>query len=75
MTSIAVLECVEQGRVELDEDATTIVHELREFEVLTGFDGDKALLEKRITAPSVRYVFTHISHSVRHAYLHGRLVT
>ena len=56
MTSIAVLQCVEQGLVQLDDDATITLHELREVEVLTGFNGDLPILEKKTALPTARLV-------------------
>ena len=40
VTSVAVMQLVEQGRMELDESAATYVPELRGPKVLEGFDAD-----------------------------------
>lgn len=38
MTSIAALQCVERGQIGLDDDVSDILAELREAQILTGFD-------------------------------------
>ncbi|KAK7470273.1 hypothetical protein VKT23_001705 [Stygiomarasmius scandens] len=38
MTTVAALQCVERGLVELDEDITRVLHEWKEPKILTGFD-------------------------------------
>lgn len=40
MTSIAVMQCVEKGLLKLDDDASNVLHEFRDIEILTGFDRD-----------------------------------
>jgi len=40
MTSIAVMQCVEKGLLNLDDDVSHILHEFKDIEILTGFDGD-----------------------------------
>jgi len=42
MTSIAALQCVERGLISLDDDLTTIVSELKDLKILTGFEEDGA---------------------------------
>ena len=48
MTTIAVLQCVEEGKLSLDTDVTSILHEYKEAKILTGFDesGEPILKEK-----------------------------
>ncbi|KAK5048593.1 hypothetical protein LTR84_005684 [Exophiala bonariae] len=46
ITSIAVMQCVEQGLVKLDEDVSPILHELKGIQILEGFNsvsGDPVL--------------------------------
>jgi CubicO group peptidase (beta-lactamase class C family) len=37
MTSIAALQCVERGQIGLDDDVSTVLHELKDLEIITGF--------------------------------------
>jgi len=46
MTSIAALQCVEQGLISLDEDLSTVVTELKNKEILTGFNDDGTAMLK-----------------------------
>jgi CubicO group peptidase (beta-lactamase class C family) len=38
VTSIAAMQCVERGQLTLDGDVTDILPELKDIEILTGFD-------------------------------------
>lgn len=38
MTSIAALQCVERGQIGLDDDVSTVLVELKDIQILTGFD-------------------------------------
>lgn len=38
MTSIAALQCVERGQFTLDEDVTCLLPELKDIEILKGFE-------------------------------------
>lgn len=38
MTTVAALQCVERGLMTLDEDVTRVLPELKNLEILTGFD-------------------------------------
>ena len=40
MTAIAAMQCVEKGKLGLDDDVSTILHELQNIDILTGFDQD-----------------------------------
>jgi len=48
LTTIAVLQCVESGQIELDDDVSSVLTELKDIEILTGFqDGtDTPILKK-----------------------------
>lgn len=38
MASIAALQCVERGQIGLDDDASTVLPELKGLQILTGFN-------------------------------------
>lgn len=38
MTSIAALQCVERGLINLDEDVSPILTELKDVKILSGFE-------------------------------------
>lgn len=38
MTTIAVLQCVEERKFSLDIDVTSVLHEVKDVKILTGFD-------------------------------------
>ena len=38
MTCIAVMQCVESGKLALDDDVSTILPEVKKMDILTGFD-------------------------------------
>lgn len=40
MTSVAAVQCVERGQLSLDAPVYDILPELRDREILVGFDGD-----------------------------------
>jgi CubicO group peptidase (beta-lactamase class C family) len=60
--TVAVMQCVERGQLKLDDDISTVLPELKEFQILTGFeqdpDGkDKPILAKNPAPITLRYVF------------------
>jgi CubicO group peptidase (beta-lactamase class C family) len=56
-TAVAALQCVDRGLVSLDEDVNRILPELKEPNVLKGWDEeDRPLLEKAKTSISLRSV-------------------
>jgi methyl acetate hydrolase len=62
ITSVAVMQLVENGRVKLDEPASTYLPELSEVQVLEGFDArGKPLLRRPRSIPTVRQLLTHTS--------------
>ena len=63
VTSAAILQLVESGRVKLDEPAATYVPELSEVQVLEEFDAStgKARLRPPKTPPTVRQLLSHTS--------------
>lgn len=60
MTTIAVLQCVEEGKLSLDTDVTSILHEYKDAKILTGFDeSEKPILKEKggpITVQLVNYL-------------------
>jgi CubicO group peptidase (beta-lactamase class C family) len=62
VTTIAVLQLVERGKVKLDEPASTYVPELARVQVLEGFDdAGKPKLRPPKSAVTVRQLLTHTS--------------
>lgn len=48
MTTISVLQCVERGQIDLDDDVSDILTELKDIQILTGFkeDTEKGIYKK-----------------------------
>ena len=63
ITSVAVMQLVESGRVKLDEPAATYLPELAQVQVLEEFEAatGKAKLRPPKTPPTVRQLLTHTS--------------
>ncbi len=63
ITSVAVMQLVESGRVKLDESAATYLPELSQVQVLDEFDATtgKAKLRSPHALPTVRQLLTHTS--------------
>jgi len=62
VTSVAVMQLVEQGKVALDEPAATYLPALADLQVLDGFDeAGKAILRPAKTPVTVRQLLTHTS--------------
>ena len=68
MTAIAVLQCVERGLLKLDDDVTSILHELKDLQVLEGFEerSGKPILTKRTNPITLRSVLTDSFKSIRY---------
>ncbi|MGE4426520.1 MAG: serine hydrolase domain-containing protein [Solirubrobacteraceae bacterium] len=60
-TSIAALQLVEQGRLGLEDEVTSILPAFGELRVLDHFDGDTPVLRAPARAPVVRELLTHSS--------------
>ena len=60
MTTIAVLQCVEEGKLSPDTDVTSILHEYKDAKILTGFDESETPILKEkggpITVQLVNYL-------------------
>lgn len=63
MTSVAVLQCVEQGKLDLDKDARPLLPEMGKYGVITGFDDEKneATFEADSTPISLRMLLSNTS--------------
>src|SRR5947209_14950797 len=63
VTSVAVMQLVESGRVKLDEPVSTYLPELSQLQVLEEFDATtgKAALRPAKTIPTVRQMLSHTS--------------
>ena len=59
MTSVAALQLVEQGRLELDQTVASVLPEFAERQVLTGFDGDTPVLRPPARQATVRQLMNH----------------
>lgn len=62
ITSVAVMQLVEQGKIELDSPVGEYLPQLKEVEVLEGFDADnEPILRPAKSAVTVRQLLTHTS--------------
>jgi methyl acetate hydrolase len=61
VTSVAALQLVEQGRLELDAPVADFVPSFADLQVLDGFDGDRPLLRPPRSQTTVRQLFCHTS--------------
>ncbi len=80
ITSVAVMQLVESGRVKLDEPAATYLPELSQVQVLEEFDAGagKAKLRPPKTPPTVRQLLSHTSGFVYEFFdpeMHGYVAT
>ena len=80
VTSVAVMQLVESGRVKLDEPAATYLPELSQVQVLEEFDAStaKAKLRPPKAPPTIRQLLSHTSgfaYEVFDPQLHGYVAT
>lgn len=61
MTSVAALQLVEQGRLELEQEVASVLPEFGELQVLEGFDGDEPRLRPPSRPATIRQLLTHTS--------------
>ncbi|KAJ8058100.1 hypothetical protein OCU04_012959 [Sclerotinia nivalis] len=62
LTSISALQCVSRGQLSLDEDVAGILPELKDLEILEGFDENGApILVKATKYITLRQLLTHTS--------------
>ncbi|OBT71565.1 hypothetical protein VF21_09579 [Pseudogymnoascus sp. 05NY08] len=63
MTTIAAMQCVERGQIQLDDDVSTVLTELKDIQILTGFNEETneptfTPAKNKIT---LRHLLTHTS--------------
>lgn len=63
--SVAALQLIEQGRLELEQEVTSVLPEFGELMVLEGFDGDRPRLRAPARQATIRHLLTH---TAGHAY-------
>ncbi|KAK5991673.1 carboxylate methylbutanoyltransferase [Cladobotryum mycophilum] len=62
MTAVAVLQCVEQGKLDLDENLRPRFPEMGQYGIITGFDEqDKAIFKSDSTPISLRTLLSYTS--------------
>jgi methyl acetate hydrolase len=62
VTTVAVLQLLEQGKVGLDEPVSIHLREFEKTQVLQGFDSSgRPNLRSPVTAPTLRHLLTHTS--------------
>ncbi|KAL2062722.1 hypothetical protein VTL71DRAFT_5794 [Oculimacula yallundae] len=65
ITSIAALQCVERGLLNLDDDVSEILPELKGLKILTGFEekdrAEEPILVENSKAVTLRHLLTHSS--------------
>ena len=61
ITSVAVLQLIEQGRLELEQTVASVLPEFGELKVLEGFDGDRPRLREPRRPATIRHLLTHTS--------------
>ncbi|KAK8104579.1 uncharacterized protein PG998_011612 [Apiospora kogelbergensis] len=63
MTSVAVLQCVEDGKLDLDMDVKPLLPSIGKHGIITGFDDEKnsAVLEENTTTITLRMLLSHTS--------------
>ncbi|THV08212.1 beta-lactamase/transpeptidase-like protein [Dendrothele bispora CBS 962.96] len=62
LTTIACLQLVERGLVDLDEDITRVLHEYQDLQILVGFGGDgEPLTRPAKNKLTLRHLLTHSS--------------
>jgi CubicO group peptidase (beta-lactamase class C family) len=61
IASVAALQLLEQGRLELEQPVADILPEFAELQVLDGFDGDEPRLRPPARQATIRNLLTHTS--------------
>jgi CubicO group peptidase (beta-lactamase class C family) len=61
ITSVAALQLIEDGRLELQQPVADILPEFGELQVLDGFDGDEPRLRPPARQATIRNLLTHTS--------------
>jgi CubicO group peptidase (beta-lactamase class C family) len=61
LTSVAALQLVERGRLELGQTVASVIPAFGELQLLEGFDGDQPRLRKLSREPTIQHLLTHTS--------------
>ena len=61
LTSVAALQLIEQGRLQLDQTVASVLPEFGALQLLEGFDGDEPRLRKLSREPTIQHLLTHTS--------------
>ncbi len=61
ITSVAALQLIEQGRLELEQPVASVLPAFGELQVLEGFDGETPRLRPPVGQASIRQLLTHTS--------------
>jgi CubicO group peptidase (beta-lactamase class C family) len=61
ITSVATLQLVEEGLLDLDAEVASVLPAFAELQVLDGFDGDTPRLRPPATQATIRQLLTHTS--------------
>ncbi|KAL7621648.1 hypothetical protein AAE478_008975 [Parahypoxylon ruwenzoriense] len=63
MTSVAALQCVEEGTLGLDKDVRPLLPEMGKYDIITGFDDEKneGIFEPDSTPITLRMLLSHVS--------------
>jgi CubicO group peptidase (beta-lactamase class C family) len=61
LTTISALQCVERGQIGLDDDVSTVLTELKNIDVITGFEEgtDTPFLKKAKNKVNLRFETDH----------------
>jgi methyl acetate hydrolase len=57
--SVAALQLIEQGRLELEQEVASVLPAFAELQVLEGFDGDRPRLRAPARQATIRHLMTH----------------
>jgi CubicO group peptidase (beta-lactamase class C family) len=61
ITSVAAMQLVEQGKLDLDAPADRYLPELAQLKILTGYDGKHPILKPATRRPTLRQLLSHTS--------------
>src|ERR1700678_2359601 len=61
ITSVAALQLIEQGRLELEQPVSSVVPAFAQLQVLDGFDGETPRLRAPASQATIRQLLTHTS--------------
>lgn len=61
LTTVAALQLIERGRLELGQEVASVLPAFAELQVLEGYDGDVPLLRPPSRPATIRHLLTHTS--------------